>query len=225
MSVNPSQVNNVLAEGNIKQGLDLQSYLQTIVDLEKKRLDNQETNIDTAYISKQRNMHLNDSYKKRYAEYLKIMCIIIIALFAFLGLVLLEANFDFIPSIFISLLMAIVIAFTIYNLAYTGFYDLYIRDMVSYDEIDSNYLQGAFMGSGVVIGYGSGFGSGGPKNGNPPLGSCVNQECCDIGTKWCPVNFQCISNANYSKSCPMDATIAYNRYITDYGYENLSKYL
>lgn len=223
MSLNPSQVNNVLAEANIKQGLDLQSYLQTIVDVENTRLQNQETNINTAYISKQRNMHLNDSYKKRYAEYLKIMCIIIIALFAFLGLVLLEANFDFIPSIFINLLMAIVLAFTIYKLSYTSFYDLYIRDMVSYDEIDSNYLQGAFMGSGVVVGYGSGFGSGEPKTN--PLGSCVNQECCDIGTKWCPVNYQCISNANYAKSCPMDATIAYNRYITDYGYEELEKYV
>jgi hypothetical protein len=223
MGLDPTQTNTVLAEGNIKQGLDLQAYLKTIVESENQRLKTQEVSIDTAYTSKQRGLHLNESYRKRYAEYLKIMVIMIVALFVFLGLLLLEANFDFIPSIYINILMAIVVAITIYILSYTSFYDLFIRDMVTYDEIDSSYLQNVLMGSGVKVISGSGtLGSGSTGK---EAGSCVNQECCDVGTKWCPVNYQCISNSNFAKDCPFDATVQYNNYIMGDGYATLEKYI
>ena len=216
-------MNGVLAESKVTHGLDLQGYLQSIVNIEDKRLNAQSTAIDDAYISKTRMMNLDDSYRKRYNQYLKIVIVVILSAFIVFGLYLIQGNFPVIPSIIIDMLAAITLTGALLLILYILFFNIYIRDTVDYDELNPDYLMGNFLiGSGNIIGSGSGSGIKSGVTSASTEKNCVNDSCCDDGTKWCPSSFQCISTDSYNHLCPYNSVVDYNNMITTKGFPGIS---
>ena len=186
----------ILDENKIKQAFSIQQYLQGIVNFEDTRLKKEERSINNAMEGEKRIMQMNDSYRKRYNQYVKMIVIVIIAVVVIFGLILLELNFPIIPSILNSVLIALVIAISLSLILYI-FYSISIRNRSEFDRL----IDGpALIGSGNAIGSGNVIGSGSSVE-IVPANQCVNNDCCAIGTKWCESSFNCLSVDNYSTSC------------------------
>ena len=67
----------ILNDG-MKNVLSDQSNVKKLVKKEKQRLDHKQEQIDEAKESQSRMLNLNDSYRKKYAAYLKIIIVLTI---------------------------------------------------------------------------------------------------------------------------------------------------
>ena len=216
--------NVVLAESKITHGLDSQAYLKSIVDVESKRLDNQAPVINEAYDGKKRLMFLNESYRKRYNQYLKIITICIVAAFSIFAIYLIQHNYPIIPSVLCDIIVAVILFVSFIIIMYILVFNLYIRDNVDYDELSSAYLMDV-MGSGSGSIVGSGLKEKDDITPAHAISTCVNDNCCDAGTKWCPASYQCIANNSYTKLCPTNSIAEYNNFFQAKGYPGISQFL
>lgn len=216
-------MNGVLAESKITHGLDLQNYLFSIISSEAQRLRNQAPAINQAYDSKQRMLFLTNSYRKRYNQYLIIAVLSIICPFIIFGLYLLQSNFPFIPSVIIDIIVALILTAYIITVMYIYIFNLYIRDKVDYDELSTSYLMDV-VGSGVVATGPVHIGSSASPSPAPTAKTCINNDCCDTGTKWCPATYQCVSNGSYEMVCGSGVITNYNNMLKATGYPGLDKY-
>ena len=195
---------SILDESKIKNIFDQQTDLAKIVDYEQRRLETQKKTIDSASHSQHRLMSLNDAFRKRYNDYLKIFVIILITTIVIFGIILLRENFPFIPSIIIDIILSIVIAIALI-LIILILYNLYNRDMTDYDKLaDAGWYFGSGSGLGIAIGSGSGFGNH-IIDGVSAANTCVDEACCGFGSKWCKNSNVCISQAQWAASCSDNA--------------------
>jgi hypothetical protein len=218
-----TNMNGVLAESKITHGLDLQNYLFSIISSEAQRLKNQAPAINQAYDSKQRMLFLTDSYRKRYNQYLNIALLSIICPFIIFGVILLRSNFPIIPQLLIDIIIAVILTAYVISVMYIYIFGLSIRDKVDHDELSSSYLMDV-VGSGITANGPPNIGSG---NGLKPIvteKTCVNDSCCDIGTKWCPASYQCVSSGSYELVCSNSSLTNYNHMLDSTGYPGLDVY-
>lgn len=196
---------SILDESKIKNIFDNQQYLDLIVNTEEKRLKTQEVVIDSALNNQKRLMLLNDSFRKRYNEYIRIFIIISVSIVLIFGLVLLESNFPVIPSIVISILTSIILVIAII-LILLVINNLYNRDRTDYDKLDTNdwaFDNNSGSGSGFRMGSGS-------KTETTVAKTCSNENCCDVGTYWCPNSSRCLLGSEWNTLCSNSST--YNEF-------------
>ena len=84
-----SELDNALNESNVDTNKLLlqQQVVNNILKTEDDRLDHKRANIDNAIDGQKRLMQLNDSYRKRYSAYIRLLLIVISALFIIVVLV------------------------------------------------------------------------------------------------------------------------------------------
>lgn len=166
-----------------------QQDVSAIVDEEKRRLEQKKQSIDNALDGKRRAIDLNETYRLRQSQYIRIKVVIVIVLVICILLTLLQRRFPIVPSIFITLLNLIVILIG-------GIYCLFIystissRSPLNYNELDlagpaaptvSDVAasQVAASKAGNLLGTINVFG-------------CVGSACCSAGTKWDNEKSKCV---------------------------------
>lgn len=168
----------VSASGTSSSVLDHQTQMENVVTTELNRLKKKKENVDLAIESQNRMVKLNDSYRKKYSYYVKIIITIIVFLCIFIFINLLSSYFPLLSYVFdiFYFFLAVTLVFTIYFI----YLDVIWRDNMNFDELafnppnitDTNALAqqraqasklGNLLDSIDVIG-------------------CVGEKCCDPET-------------------------------------------
>lgn len=197
---------------------------QQYIDAETIRLNSKQTSVDSAYSAQIRNATLNESYRKRYAKYLEMLSILILALVAYLGMSFLQQKFPIIPQLAVDSLTMIVLALVLIYLIFS-FIELGSRSNMNYDELDMPPMDA----SGAVAGSSALAAATGQLI--VPSGACVGAECClgtipastgtgpsapywDAGNSKCSVAFTTIEQAYDYKQIapPMSADMPVPKY-------------
>jgi hypothetical protein len=178
------------------------SYISNpVIDSENARLTTKNEQIQTIKSSQDRTNALNESYRKRNWEYVKLLIVVAISLFVILGISMFLRNI--IPDSFIDLLTAIIIGIVLIY-AFMTYRTISYRSAIDFDKLNlSNPIStsgddAASAANQKIISAGeSGDILGAAGVGIP--GACSGPSCCDSGTKWCLSQNKCILNANV---CP-----------------------
>lgn len=154
---------------------------------ELNRLNAKNENAKSILNSQDRLAKLNDSYRKRYAKYVEILVVLIIAYTLRLGIILLRKYFPTIPLLVVDIVTTLLIFAVSYYL-FNVSWELRTRSNINYDELEIP----AYDSSGVSV---SDIDENGrvPGSGNS-LDTCIGEQCC-------PGNFN-----NAEQKCNIQAT-------------------
>lgn len=176
--------------------LSQQNTLNSILDTENTRLINKKKVVDEEVTGRRRIVDLNESYRKKQAQYVYIIIILIFALLLYIMIVKIKTFIPVVPDSVIDLLTFFLGALTCLYL-YVLIKDIYSRDNMNYDQLnlpapsiatDEETLkkQRAAAAAGDLIG----------SVANP--NTCVGESCCVDGvTVYEPGIGKCI------KKCPV----------------------
>lgn len=156
---------------------------------ETARLNEKNNQVSKLADSQQRLTLLNDSYRKRYAKYVQIMMVLVLAYVVHLGMLLLKKSALPIPPILLDfgeVLLIFLVAYYLFN----AFSTLLGRTPTNYDELNVASLND---GSGVdaqsILDEG--------KLSTSTLGLsggdiCVGENCCPAGFVWDQALNKCV---------------------------------
>jgi len=173
-----------------------QNAINNILTTETDRLDSKKASIDNAITGQKRLMQLNDTYRKRYSAYIKVVLIIVLALVIIIALIFINKIFPFIPEAVYTLLYIIILSGSIIY-ASIILLDIQSRDKFEYDkrtrpppvspeEIKKNAEAAAKAGNLLAsINASSG---------------CKSEGCCMVGTKWSAADNKCIPDCPTGKT-------------------------
>jgi len=175
-----------------------QNTINRILDTEDERLAAKRANIDNAIIGQQRIIQLNDTYRKRYSAYIKLVLIIVLALVIIIALMFINKIFPFIPEAVYTLLYIIILSASIIY-AWFVISDIQKRDKFEYDkrtrpapvspeEIKKNTEAAAKAGELLA--------TVGPNTG------CKSEGCCAPGTMWDKTLGKCVPGTSLSSMMP-----------------------
>jgi len=177
------------ASGTSSAVLDHQTQMDNIVTTEYDRLVKKKALVDDAVEGQKRMVKLNDSYRKKYSYYVKIILLVIGFLIIIIGINLFSKAFPAIPSYVFDILyffLVVTLIFTIYFI----YLDIIWRDNMNFDELTFNpppttdpaaiaaaqrqaSKMGDLLGSINIVG-------------------CVGNNCCDPATSiWDSGNSVC----------------------------------
>lgn len=182
-SLNQTTAAIQMMDGSINNAITKQTELNDIVSTEKERLAGKKISVDNARDGQKRLILLNDTYRKRYLQYMKILIAIVIVLAIFWGLQALETYITFIPSAIFDLLMIINFVVGLIYI-YLVYVDINTRDLIEYDKLSINGPS-AKTKSDITA----------QKDGSDllkPINACANETCCSEGTTWDEVTGKCI---------------------------------
>jgi hypothetical protein len=179
------------------------SYISNpVIASENARLDAKEEQIQTIKSSQDRVNALNESYRKRNWEYVKLLIVVAISLIVILGISMFLRNI--IPDSFIDLLTAIIIGIILIY-AFITYRTIASRSAIDFDKLnlsnpitttkadetsEANQKIISAGESGDILGLASST-------------SCSGQSCCDTGTKWCASKNKCMKDDNnFNTNCP-----------------------
>jgi hypothetical protein len=177
------------ASGSSAAVLDHQAKMNNIVSTELDRLNKKKQNVDLAIEGQKRMVKLNDSYRKKYSYYVKIIILIIVFLSIFVLINVISKYLTFIPSFVFDIfyfLLAVTLVFTIYFI----YLDIIWRDNMNFDELtfnppnitDPNAVALAKQQSSKL----------GNLLGTIDVIGCVGNNCCDPATSiWDSGNSVC----------------------------------
>ena len=187
-----------------------QQEMSAIVNEEKDRLEQKKQSIDNALIGKKRAMDLNEAYRMRQSQMLKIKVVVVIVLAICIMTTLLSRRFPIVPSIFITLINMIVILMG-------GIYCLFIysslasRSQMNYNEL---HLDGPQVESdSEVAASQTAAGKAGDLLGTINPAGCTGSACCFEGTIWDTKKSKCVvapatTASSASTAAPAPATTA-----------------
>lgn len=160
---------------------------------EISRLEAKQSQATNLIASQKRLTLLNDSYRKRYAKYVQIIMVLVLAYIVYLGMKLLQKSVPVIPSIVFDIGIILLIFFIAYYLFF-AFSTIRSRNNTNYDELNIPALNN---GSGVDA---SALESG-KLAPNTLVGEvCVGEECCPDGYDWDQTTNKCVAVASGSGS-------------------------
>ena len=168
-----------------------QQEVSAIIDEEQQRLEEKKQGIDNALAGKHRAIYLNEAYRMRQSQYLKIKVVIVVVLAICIMTTLLSRRFPIVPSIFITLINMIVILMgSIYCLFIYS--SIASRSKMNYNELD---LSGPASPSEAEIAASQAAAAkAGNLLGTINLG-CVGSSCCSAGTKWDKDKSKCVPDS------------------------------
>jgi hypothetical protein len=150
---------------------------------ELTRLHEKQQNANVILNSQNRMAELNDSYRKRYAKYVQILMVLVLAYGVYLAMILLQKRFPVIPQIAIDVAIVVLIFLVAFYLFFAN-WELYTRSLLNYDELDipaydsSGIDVSTLKEKGQIIDW--------ETTGNA---ICVGSECCpnfyDAATNTC----------------------------------------
>lgn len=188
-----SILNNNYTAANVSgtQVLTNQDKVNAIVLAEKQRLELKKNDIDTALDGQKRAILLNDSFRKRYQEYTKMIIIIVITLVIFIGVIMLGRLLPIIPSFIIDISCVLVIAIGLV-MSYLVYMNIVSRDKLNFDELslsNPSVPSKSDIASSTLAAQSSGN-----LLGSINLGYCIGAACCSdaSGTVWDPSQSMCV---------------------------------
>jgi len=143
---------------------------------EKNRLQQKQQNADEIQQSQERLAQLNDSYRKRYAKYVQILMVLVLAFGIYLAIMVLQKTFPFIPQFAVDI-SAIVLIFLVAFYLFSAFAELYSRSVMNYDELNLAAYDSSGVDVSNLAAKGQIFDYQGTMNGNV----CVGSDCCPSG--------------------------------------------
>lgn len=155
---------------------------------EVKRLQQKQQNANTIINSNQRLSMLNDGYRKRYAKYVEMLMVLILAFFVYLGVFVLQKQFPSMPMLVVDITSVVLMLLLIIYL-FSAFWELYSRDIINYDELDIQSYDESESNTNANI-------SNAQKSGQlfSSQGSiCIGQECCLPGMVYDKPQNKCIT--------------------------------
>jgi hypothetical protein len=170
------------------------------LQLELERLKNRKSNVDNAILAQNRQIDLNESYRKRYAKYVQILFVLIFAYIGYLAIITIQNMFPDIPSMVFDGLLLLLIVIVAYYIFYAVM-ELITRSNMNYDELGSvdtttpnNSDPNALRNAGKLA------------QSNTASGVCVGQECCPASYKWDSATNRCVQIQTFTN---MDAVAPY----------------
>lgn len=177
---------NISSEGVLEKQRDM---IQ-IINQEESRLTKKKEDIDNAYTGKQRAVQLNESYRRKYNQMMKIIMVIIVTLILFIFVTFLSKKFPMVPSFVFEILSIIIISAGIF-IVYFMTINMLKRSPTYFDEL---YLQSPLTGGNTITSKAAA-----PNLqdllGGVNLNQCIGSSCCDVGTHWDTGNVRCIGNS------------------------------
>jgi hypothetical protein len=172
----------------VNNTLEHQDEVLALVKKEQDRINAKKDEIDSLYTGKQRALVLNESYRLRYKQILKIILVIIITLVLFIIISFMSNSFPFIPP-FVFEILSIFIVSTGIIIVYLMVISLLSRNNVYYNEL--NLPGPGVVGNAVVLSQKK------DKNISDLLASldtqmCIGSSCCDVGTHYDSGNGVCV---------------------------------
>ena len=157
---------------------------------EQSRLSAKQSQADNLALSQQRLTLLNDSYRKRYAKYVQIIMVLVLAVVIYLGMSTIKKTVSFSPPVIFDALYLILI-FAIAYYLWGAFTMLRSRNPTNFDELNV-----------AAIDYGNGVDAqailNNVNNGQLSLasvlgasGECVGNDCCPVGYSWDQTTNKC----------------------------------
>ena len=159
---------------------------------ELNRLQARDANANNILNSKKRLAELNESYRKRYAKYVQMMMMMILAYFVYLALILLQNKFPVIPQFVIDAAVVILLFLVIIYLI-SSFIELYSRNTLNYDELDAQmddsssgeYLLNKLQDEGQIFAE---------KN----TSACIGDACCSDKSTYDVSSQKCVDDIGVS---------------------------
>ena len=139
---------------------------------ELKRLNEKNENAKSILNTQDRLSKLNDSYRKRYAKYVEILVVLIIAYTLYLGMIMLQKSFPVIPLFLVDVVTTLLIFAVSYYL-FTAYWELNSRSVINYDEIDIPPYDSSGVNVSALEEKGQIF-----DNSVNPIDTCVGEDCC-----------------------------------------------
>jgi cation transport ATPase len=164
---------------NVSKIMNHQNDISSIIEAEKKRLNEKKQTIDNAMYEKKRLITLNESYRLRYAEYTKMLIILVLTLAAFFIIIVLSKIFIFIPVVFFDVLSIIVICIGLF-LIVKKYLETLRRDNLYFDKV---YLANTNNGNTQKI-YVPTTTPVTTLKSSDESKYCETEDCCGEGTKW-----------------------------------------
>jgi len=189
--------------GNI---LDHQDEMKHILNNEQQRLNQKKESIESAIMTQQRMIQLNESYQKRYAYTTKIIIVITIILILILALSFVSNYFPFIPSFVILTLNIIIITIGIIYVA-RSYMDFSRRSNMNFDEIKIDNDPTSLSTPGALGPVASPAQSLFSMASNE-FNTCFGSQCCSPGTSWDSAKAQCVTIKDVSSEKSAFTTIA-----------------
>jgi hypothetical protein len=115
--------------------LTQQTSLNDILNREKTRLDAKKTLVDDEIAGRKRIVDLNESYRKKQAQYVYIIIVLIFALLLYIMIIKIKTFIPLIPDSVVDLLTFFLGALTCLYL-YILIKDIYSRDNMNYDQLN-----------------------------------------------------------------------------------------
>jgi hypothetical protein len=173
-------MSNVLQETDGVSLLSRQQEMENIVQSESERLQQKKHSVELATTSQNRLITLNENYNKRFAEYIKMIISITIAL----AIIAITVFFK-LPSTIIIIISIIVISIAlIFNI--TIYASISSRDNIYFDELSYDTVNPDTPQNDFNIGQTNNKGSQNLFN------NCYGSDCCSIGTAWDSTSQKCI---------------------------------
>ena len=180
--------------------LTQQNQMIGIITAEQQRLLAKKQLIDQANSQEERIALLNNSYRLRYSQYTKMLIVVIISLFIYVGIQILVGFFAQVPTIAVIILH--ILNFAVCGIILIYMYaDLKSRDQINYNQI--NLPPPPIDACGNLIttpAAASDF-----NNLWSGMGFCYGQQCCGPNTNWDTNTMTCLSNSSLA-STPTTAT-------------------
>ena len=120
---------------NTNDVLIKQKDMIQIIDNENNRLREKKQNVDNALEGQQRLITLNNSYRLRYADYIKILIIITISISIYVCISLARKYIPFFPEVVYNIVVILLIPLTIIILYYK-YVELISHNKLYYDELE-----------------------------------------------------------------------------------------
>ena len=167
-----------------------QNVVDNIVQTELSRVQQQQTKLSIAQQGQQRILNLNDSYRKRYGQYLKIAIAITVILLLVWIFKVIESRFpDAIPSFIYDLLTIVIVSLGLIY-CYLVYSVIGTRDPLNYDQLN---LAPPPNASKDIATAGNAAPNSNTFADDLTAGQgCAGQDCCATGTNWDAATGKCV---------------------------------
>jgi hypothetical protein len=179
------------ALANNNATLTQQDKINQILETENTRLTDKKTSIQQALDGQQRIVSLNDSYRLKYAQYIKMLLVIIIALVIWVILSKLN-SIGLLPDAIYTILIILVLVIPGF-ICYFIYLDILGRDRMNFNEL--NIPPPDKLTPDQIRQRKEAAAKDGDLLGSINFAGCVGSECCSDGTKWDEGNSVCFGNS------------------------------
>lgn len=172
----------IAADTSADKTLTHQTKVEDILEKEHERLLSRKDEIDNIHYGKMRAVRLNDSYRKRQSDYLRILVAVIIAILVYIAVAFIVP--EPLKSILVVTLFVVVVFYVV-----SVVWEIYRRDNMDHDRLDLQPPNGAMSGDRAFSATSAATAAAAAAASGPV---CTGEVCCSDGSRWDASMNKCI---------------------------------